>query len=63
MTTLVSIELNDAALKSLDLENYTKKKILDDYRKELAEEYTQIQQIKNSNKVKKQREKEDYIKM
>ena len=63
MITLDSLELNDAALKSLDLENYTKKKILDDYRKELAEEYTQIQQIKNSDKVKKQREKEDYIKM
>jgi len=59
----LSIELNDAALKSLDLEDFSKKKALDEYREGFKEDYNYKQQMKFTEKMKEQRDKEEYIKM
>mmetsp|Transcript_2034 Transcript_2034/g.1833 ORF Transcript_2034/g.1833 Transcript_2034/m.1833 type:complete len:388 (+) Transcript_2034:53-1216(+) len=56
-------ELNDAALKSLDVENFTRKQIIDDYRKDFVEDYNHKQEIKKTEHMKGQRAKEDYVRM
>lgn len=53
----------DAASKSLDVEKYSKAQILDEYRKEFAEDVNHKNKIKESEMIKAQRDKESYVQM
>lgn len=50
-------------MKSLDLEKFSKKQKLDEFREGFEEDFKNKQQVKYIWKVKAQRDKEDYIRM
>ena len=61
--SIIPIDLNSAALKSLDLEMFGKSKKLQNYRSEFYDDYQLKQQQKVMDSLKTQEEKTDYLKL
>ena len=61
--SIIFIDLNSAALKSLDLEMFGKSKKLQNYRSEFYDDYQLKQQQKVMDSLKTQEEKTDYLKL
>jgi hypothetical protein len=57
------LDLMDAASRSLDVEKYSKAQMLNEYRKDFAEDVNHKNKIKESEMIKAQRDKESYVQM
>jgi hypothetical protein len=59
----VGLDLNDAAIKSLDLENYKKNKKLNDYRTEFLQDYSNKQQLRDVDKARHVEGRQEYLRL
>lgn len=57
------LDLNDAAIKSLDLENYQKNKKLNEYRSEFLQDYSYKQHLKDVDKERHVQGRQEYLKL